>query len=78
MNNRFKLPAQIAAQMCGILISVTALVMLCGYAVGVESIYTWKNNISMALPTALLFLLTGVSIFILGTEKKSNHKGDQQ
>lgn len=58
-----------AVMISGILLMAVGLIVLVGYLARVPAIYTFpQQGIGMALPTAILFFITGGCLFILSTE----------
>ena len=47
------------------------LVNVSGFVFGLPGLYTWAHDVAMAFPTALAFLLTGVSLIILAHHYKA-------
>lgn len=57
---------------CGVFISLTGAVALCGYVLGVEGLYfSWPGiSTGMALATAVLFVLSGAALVMLSGEAR--------
>lgn len=52
----------------GMIIAAIALAAVCGHVYGREELYNWnRSHAGMGLNTALEFLITGISFFLLAT-----------
>ena len=58
----------VIAQVFGLMISVIAVINLAGYVSGVPELYKWGAATGMALPTVIALLMTGIALFMIGTD----------
>ena len=57
-------------QLLGIASASIGALTVCGYIVGKPTLYTWSGNASMAISTAIAFILQGVALYIIGEKLK--------
>lgn len=61
--------AQLLAEVCALTVALIGLLALLGYAYGVESLYRLYNYTSMAVHTALLFVLLSLGLLAARAER---------
>lgn len=66
---------KLAIQISGSFLVMTGIIVILGYIIGVPAIFTFpKDGIGMALPTAICFLVSGISFILLANEIKFKEK----
>jgi hypothetical protein len=57
-------------QVFGLCCSGIGGLTVCGYIAGNPNLYTWSGSQGMALNTAIIFILQGVCLYIIGHNMK--------
>lgn len=62
---------KLAVQISGVFLIATAIIVIFGYILGIPAVFTFpKDGIGMALPTAICFLISGISFILLANQLK--------
>jgi hypothetical protein len=60
-------------QLFGLFCAGTGALTVCGYMAGKPGLYTWIGDTGMALNTAIVFLVNGAALYIIGERLKYIH-----
>jgi len=62
-------------RMCSFIIFCIAMMAIIGHVSGQENLYSWiRGRAGMGLPTAVCFVVTSWSLFVLGIERSHTYE----
>ena len=60
-------------QLLGLVCSGIGMLTIAGYIAGKPGMYTWSGDMGMALNTAIVFVLIGIALYVIGERLKRIH-----